>query len=351
MSRTATANEPTLPEAKMHLVMPGDPVTGRVVSNTLCLKGKSASFVRHVAIDVSGTPLAGSFRAGQSFGVIPPGLDQNGKPNRVRLYSISCPTWGEDGQGNVISTTPKRLLDERRPQKPGDDPDDHRLFVGTASNYLCDLRPGDEIRLSGPNGKRFLLPTDTEAHDYLFLATGTGIAPFRGMAMELFDETGKRPNGPTRSRVELVMGTPYTTDLLYDELFTELAAKHSNFGYHPTISRERRPDGSRGRYVHQFLHDELQDRIADRISDRLQGRLATKTGGFRDLLASPRTLIYICGLAGMQVGLFQTLAMNGLAAGYLTVADQLATVDPASWTEEQIKRRVRSNSRCMLEVY
>lgn len=315
----------------MHLVMPGDPVVGRVVSNTMCMKGKSASFVRHVAIDVAGTPLAGNFLAGQSFGVIPPGLDHNGKPNRVRLYSISCPSWGEDGEGGVISTTPKRLLDERRPQKPGDDPDDHRLFVGVASNYLCDLRVGDEVRLSGPNGKRFVLPVDTEQHDYLFLATGTGIAPFRGMAMELFDAARRRSGAPTRSRVELVMGVAYTTDLLYDDLFTDLATRHSNFHYHTVVSRERRADGRRGRYVHQFVEEQI---------DHL-----------RDMLESPRTMIYICGLAGMQVGVFQALAKHGLAAGYLNVQDELSGIQPAEWTEEQIKRRVRPTHRCMLEVY
>lgn len=328
---SATAHEPILPDAQMHLVMPGAPVQGRVVENTLCLKGKSASFVRHLAIDVSGTPLAGNFRAGQSFGVIPPLLDANGRPEKVRLYSISCPTWGEDGAGQVISTTPKRLLDERRPQKPGDDPEDHRLFVGVASNYLCDLRPGDLVPLSGPNGKRFLLPVDTEAHDYLFLATGTGIAPFRGMVMELFDQSGKRPGGPTTSRVELVMGSPYTSDLLYDDLFTAVAAKHPNFHYHTAISRERRPDGRRGLYVHQFIEEKLEH--------------------FRDMLASPRTLIYVCGLAGMQVGLFRVLAKHGLDAGFLEVHEELAGTDPAVWTEEQIKRRVRQTRRCMLEVY
>ncbi|HMN97220.1 MAG TPA: hypothetical protein PKC43_12135 [Phycisphaerales bacterium] len=321
------ANDPLLPEAKMHLVMPGSPVVGRVVSNTLCMKGKSASFVRHVAIDVSGTPLQGSFLAGQSFGVVPPGVDELGRPHRVRLYSISCPSWGEDGDGAVISTTPKRLLDERRPIRPQDDPHDHRLFVGVASNYLCDLRPGDPVNLSGPNGKRFVLPLDTEAHDYLFLATGTGIAPFRGMAIELF----RRAAGPTRSRVELAMGAPYTTDLLYDDLFREIAERHPNFRYHPVISRERRPDGRRGQYVHQFIEERLEH--------------------FGELLASPRTLIYICGLSGMQLGVFQMLARHRLDRGYLTIQEEIASIPPDEWTEEEIKRRVRSTHRCALEVY
>jgi ferredoxin--NADP+ reductase len=320
-------DEPILADASMHLAGPQDPATGRVVSTRLCTRGKSASFVRHVCIDVGGTPLEGRFRAGQSFGVIPPGVDERGRPHKLRLYSIASPSFGEDGDGRVLSTTPKRLIAERQPQRSGDDPDDHRLFVGTCSNYLCDLRVGDEVRVTGPSGKRFLLPADPSRHDYLFLATGTGIAPFRGMALELL----RHPRGACGSRIELLMGAPYGTDLLYDDLFTELAKEHANFAYHPVISRERRPDGGPGEY----LHDRIR-READR---------------WRAMLQSPRTLIYVCGLAGMQTGVFRTLASLGLAEGYLEVGEELAGIDPLDWSDEQIRRRVRHRGRCMLEVY
>src|SRR5438477_1043368 len=183
MSAPMTLNEPILPDAKMHLVMPGEPVIGRVVSSEICTKGKCHSFVRHVAIDVSGTPLAGNFLVGQSFGVIPPGQDQHGRPHKVRLYSIASPSWGDDGEGHVVATTVKRTIDEFKPQTPQDQQDDHALFLGVCSNYLCDLRLGAEVKVSGPNGKRFLLPVDPNEHDFVFLATGTGIAPFRGMLL------------------------------------------------------------------------------------------------------------------------------------------------------------------------
>ncbi len=320
-------DDPVLPDAKMHLVMPAAPVVGRVTSSRLCMKGKSASFVRHVCIDVSGTPLEGNFLAGQSFGIVPPGVDASGKPHKVRLYSIASPTRGEDGAGKVLSTTPKRLIDEMRPQRPGDNADDHRLFLGVASNYVCDLKVGDPVQVTGPNGKRFLLPVDPSKHDFLFLATGTGIAPFRGMAMELLDG----PKGPCGSQIHLVMGAPYATDLLYDELFSEYAKRFSNFHYHTAISRERRMDGRRGVYVHQYLEEQL--------------------AALTPLLQSKRTLIYICGLAGMQIGVFHMLARHNLHHGYLTIHEEIAGINPAEWTEEQIKRRVRQTHRCMLEVY
>ncbi len=336
-SETTVSHEPALPDARMHVVMPTAPVTGRISGSRVCLKGKSASFVRHVEIDVSGTPLEGSFRAGQSFGVVPDGVDAMGKPNKVRLYSLASPSWGEDGHGKVIATTPKRVVAEREPQKAADDPNDHSLFLGVCSNFLCDRPLGAPVQVSGPNGKRFLLPTDPNAHDYLFLATGTGIAPFRGFAMELLQ--GPPADSPAASTwkrctsaMHLVMGSPYTTDLLYDDLFTALATKHANFHYHTTISRETRPDGGRGEYVHQFVERKLNDKFAS-------------------LLRSPRTLIYVCGLAGMQVGIFQMLAKHSLGEGYITVGEELGGVAPKDWTTEQIKRRVRGTHRCMLEVY
>jgi ferredoxin--NADP+ reductase len=319
-----TAMEPVLPEAKMNLVLPTQPVTCRVVSNTLCMRGKSASFVRHVAIDISGTPLEGNFLAGQSFGIIPPGVDEKGKPHKVRLYSVACPSWGEDGQGRIVSTTPKRLIEELTDPE---DPDAHKLYLGVASNYLCDLRPGDEVQVSGPSGKRFLLPVNTDDHDYLFIATGTGIAPFRGMSMELFDREG----GPTSSQVHLLMGVAYANDLLYDDLFSRYDTEFANFHYHTAISRESRPDGRRGLYVDRLLEEKIDM--------------------FRPLLESPHTLIYICGLAGMQVGIFTALATLGLAEPYLEIKDGLADTPPSDWQPKDVKRYVRPTARCMLEVY
>lgn len=323
-----TIEEPVLPDVDMHLVRPTEPVTARVMESCLCTRGgrKAAGIVRHVALDVGDTPLAGRFRVGQSFGVLAPESD-NGRPQPVRLYSIASPSAGEDGEGRILSTTVKRLIAEREPQRAGDDPEDHSLFLGVTSNFLCDINVGDEVRISGPQGKRFLLPVDPAAHDYIFFATGTGIAPFRGMILELFE--GR--NGPTSSEVHLVMGAPYASDLLYDDLFSDLSGKHANFHYHTAISREIQPGMTRGNYAHDVMamHFEL----------------------FDDVLRRDRTLIYICGIAGMQFGIYQTLARNGLSDRYLRIADDYAGLDPEEWDFQQSKRKVKPNKRMMLEVY
>ena len=161
----------------MNLARKSAPGIAKVVSNELCMAGKSANFVKHLVLDITGTPFEGRFVAGQAFGVIAPGTDSSGKPHKVRRYSIASPGWGKDGNAKHISTTPKRVIDEFRPQSSDDHPDDRHLFLGVCSNYLCDLKPGDEVAITGPDGQRFLLPLKPEQHDYLFLATGTGIAP------------------------------------------------------------------------------------------------------------------------------------------------------------------------------
>lgn len=308
---------PALRAVQQHLVSPAQPVVGRVVSNELCTAGgtKAAGYVRHVAIDVSGTPLAGSFVSGQSFGVVPPGEDHRGKRHKLRLYSLSCPTAGEDGSGNVISTTVKRTIDEHW--------DTHKLFLGVCSNYLCDLAEGDEVTLTGPAGKRFVLPQDPAAHDYIFIATGTGIAPFRGMLGDLAHTPGVR--------TALVMGAPYHTDLLYDDDLRARAERDPDFRYAPVLSRETNPNAAHG-YVQDLLAGD---------------------DALLDMLRNGRTLVYICGIAGMELGIFRAMADaldEATLAEYLTIDPEIRD-EPAGWTRRMIPRKIKPTPRVFLEVY
>jgi len=321
----ATLTSVTVPKVQQNVVSPKSPVEGRVISTELCTAGgkKAAGFVRHVAIDVTGTPLAGSFKAGQSFGVVPPGHDEQGKPHKLRLYSLACPSAGEDGEGNVVATTVKRLIDEHWKEQ--------KLFAGIASNYLCDLRVGDTVTLTGPAGKRFLLPEDPGAFDYIFFATGTGIAPFRGMLGDL-------AASGVRSRVALVMGAPFATDLLYDDELRALEAEHDWFRYLPALSRVNQHDGFGPMYVHQRIEQDPE---------------AQSERGLRAMLDSDRTVVYVCGIAGMELGVFKTLAKvlpPDRLAQYAAIDPEIAH-DPGSWDRKMIGRAIKPTDRVMLEVY
>lgn len=315
---TASSPEIALTQVQMHLHSPAEPATAVCVSNERCTERKSAHVVRHIAFDVSGSKLAGNFRAGQSFGILPPGTDDKGKPHKLRLYSIASPSSGEDGSGRILATTVKRTIDEHW--------DTGKLFLGVASNFLCNLRPGDTVHLTGPAGKRFVLPRHPASHDYIFFATGTGIAPFRGMLLELL---GAR----VPSRIVLVMGAAYATDLLYHAQLLKLQQDHPTFTYITAISREKQHDGNGPLYV--------------------QDRLQTHRDLLLPILDNERTLVYVCGLAGMELGIFQKAAsiLPEHARSRFLQVDPAAMADVGSWQRAMLHKQVRPTRRVFLEVY
>lgn len=318
------------PDVKMHLYRPNEPVTVKIHKTEICTARKAAGFVRHVEFDISGTSLVGQCVPGQSIGIVAPGTDAKGRPHAVRLYSLASPTRGErpvaGGAGGaaaertptIISTTVKRTIDE--------DWETHKLFLGVCSNHLCDLQVGDPVKMSGPNGKRFILPATLADHDYIFFATGTGIAPFRGMVLDLLESN-------CGSGVTLIMGSPYATDLIYHDFFLRLQEQYKNFTYITALSREKQADGHDPLYV--------QDRIR---TDR--ERLVPK-------LLSPRTLVYVCGLAGMELGIFQQFAMHLSGSDleqYLQV-DKATLGDIRSWNKSMMHKQIKPTKRVLLEVY
>ena len=64
----------------------------------------------------------------------------------------------------------------------------NRVQGGFMSNFLCDMKEGEQVSLQGPFGDFILRPPIS---DTIFIATGTGIAPFRSMLQWLFAETLK----------------------------------------------------------------------------------------------------------------------------------------------------------------
>jgi ferredoxin--NADP+ reductase len=90
-------------------------------------------------------------------GILPPGKNKKGRDHKLRLYSISSPTSGESGNRHLISTTVKRTIEEF----------EEKLYIGVASNYLADLKPGEKVKMTGPSGRRFLLPENEKDFNYI----------------------------------------------------------------------------------------------------------------------------------------------------------------------------------------
>jgi len=303
-----------MPDVEINLCKPKDPVRVPLVDSRIVTAEASPNIVRQVTFDVGGTPLEGRLLAGQSFGVIPPGTDDRGKPHKLRLYSVSSPSRGEQGKGRLVSTLVKRVIDEHD--------EHHRLFLGVCSNYLCDIQEGDEIAMTGPAGKRFLLPTEPADYNYVFFATGTGIAPFRAMVLDMLA-------AGVRSRIHLIVGVPYRTDYMYHDLFTGPARDLPGFRYRPVVSREaRRLDGFK-RYVHHEISEDEE---------------------LQETLRQPNTLIYVCGIKNMEGAIYRELLSAGLD-GYINLRKPPEDKQPLDYSREEFQRHVRPGPRMFLEVY
>ncbi|MCX8003537.1 MAG: benzoyl-CoA 2,3-epoxidase subunit BoxA, partial [Burkholderiaceae bacterium] len=145
-----------------------NPAIATVVGNYRVTDSASESDTHHIVLDFGATPFP--VLEGQSIGILPPGEDASGRPHHARQYSIASPRDGERPGYNNISLTVKRVTADHQ----------GRPVRGVCSNYLCDLKRGDTVRVIGPFGSTFLMPNHTPSH-LLMICTGTGSAPMRAM--------------------------------------------------------------------------------------------------------------------------------------------------------------------------
>ena len=152
----------------LHLYSLKKPVTATVAGNFRLTSPNVDNDVRHIVLDL-GTQFF-PLLEGQSVGVLPPGVDANGKPHYLRMYSVASPRTGEREGYNNLSLTVKRVTQDH----------DGQPTTGVASNFLCDLKKGDTVQLTGPFGTSFLMPNHPGSN-LLMVCTGTGSAPMRAM--------------------------------------------------------------------------------------------------------------------------------------------------------------------------
>jgi ferredoxin-NADP reductase len=179
-----------------------------------------SEFTKHLELEVSGVPRFG-FVPGQWLSVKAIAADGE---EMTRAYSIASPP---TENGHVAFCL-------------------NRVQHGFMSNHLCDIKEGEIITFQGPFGDFILRPP---LRDTVFIATGTGIAPFRSMLHWLLAEDGRHQG----HRFWLLFGARFEQDVYYREEFEQLAAQHDNFHFLPTLSRAGDDwKGLRG-YVQQRL--------------------------------------------------------------------------------------------------
>ena len=288
----STQAAPSKPAAVSHadvpvnLYKPKDPFIGTVTENYSLLAEGAIGRVNHITFDLAGGNPQLHYVEGQSIGIIPDGTDSNGKPNKLRLYSIASTRHGDNMADHTVSLCVRQLQYEK----------DGETINGVCSTFLCDIEPGAKVKITGPVGKEMLLPADEDANVIMF-ATGTGIAPMRTYLRRMFEPAEREANGwHFKGKAWLFMGAPTTANLLYDADFNHYQSQFpDNFRYTKAISREQQ-NAKGGRMY-------IQDRVSENADEIFSW------------IENPKTHVYMCGLRGMEPGIDEAMTAAAAAKG------------------------------------
>ena len=263
---------------------PKSPITAKVVGNVQVNEAGTDNETHHIVLDFGAMPFP--VLEGQSIGVIPPGVDAHGKAHHARQYSIASPRNGERAGYNNLSLTVKRVVEDHQ----------GKAVKGVASNFLCDLKIGDDVQVIGPFGSSFLMPNHPKSH-IVMICTGTGSAPMRAMTewRRRLRQSGKFESG----KLILFFGARTQQELPY---FGPLQKLPKDFiDIHFAFSRT---PGKPKRYVQDAMRESSADLAA--------------------LLKDSNTHFYVCGLKSMEEGVVMALRdiANEAGIGW----DQIAPV-------------------------
>lgn len=244
-----------------------------VVSSTRITPEASSEEVRELVLDVDRPDF--QYKVGQSVGVLAPGAPELGKESHFRLYSVAdIPERTADGRPRIkVCVRRCTYLD----------PFTGERYPGIASNYLCDLRPGQSLVLTGPFGLPFEVPREADAN-LILIGSGTGIAPFRAFIKHLYREVAE-----WKGKVWLFYGAKSGLELLYmNDHNNDLALFYDEETFKAFHALSQRP----------HWDDPIAWDLA--IEERSEELWA--------MLGSAKTYVYVAGLEPMLVELDRVFA-------------------------------------------
>jgi benzoyl-CoA 2,3-epoxidase subunit A len=247
-------------EPCLSLYTPARPALATVAGNFRLTAADASADVRHIVLDFGTTSFP--VLEGQTLGILPPGVDASGKSHFVRLYSVASPREGERPGHNNLALTIKRVTEDHAGAP----------VVGVGSNYMCDLKVGEQVQVVGPYGASFLMPNHPGS-SLMMICTGTGSAPMRAM-------TERR-----RRRVALQEG---------GELMLFFGAR---------APEELPYFGPLMKLPGEFIDINLAfSRVADAPKRHVQDLIRERGDKVMRLLQDANCYIYVCGLKAMEQG-------------------------------------------------
>ena len=218
--------------------------------------------VRSIKLQLSDAKF--SWHEGQNIGIIVPGPHDFGHQQHFRLYTIANSRAASNKNKPEIELCVRRCfyIDEFSGEQE----------AGIASNYLCDLKAGDTLTLTGPYGDAFKIPAETDSH-ILMIGSGTGIAPFRAFVQHLYE-----PQPNRAGQVMLFYGANSGAEHLYhNEQLNDLAQYYDQKTYQSFLGINQRP-------------------WINRDSDGLSNILTENIQTIWELINQTNTYVYLAGL-------------------------------------------------------
>jgi Na+-transporting NADH:ubiquinone oxidoreductase subunit F len=127
------------------------------------------------------------------------------------------------------------------------------LPPGIMSSWIFDLKPGDDVVISGPYGEFFAKETDNEM---VFVGGGAGMAPMRS---HIFDQLMRIK---TDRKMSFWYGARSKREMFYVDHFDKLAKQNDNFEWHVALSDPQPEDNWEGDtgFIHNVvLENYLKD--------------------------------------------------------------------------------------------
>jgi len=119
---------------------------------------------------------------------------------------------------------------------------------GQMSSFIFNLKPGDEVTISGPYGEFFIQETPAEK---IYIGGGAGMAPLRSHVFELLKSRDEK------MKISYWYGARSMREVFYEDEFRELEKKHPNFKFHLALSSPLPEDNWEGLtgFIHQVVRD------------------------------------------------------------------------------------------------
>ncbi|MDT4331237.1 NADH:ubiquinone reductase (Na(+)-transporting) subunit F [Methylomonas sp. MED-D] len=121
---------------------------------------------------------------------------------------------------------------------------------GIMSSFIFNLKPGDQVWVSGPYGEFFAKDTDAEM---VFIGGGAGMAPMRS---HIFDQLRRLKS---KRKITFWYGARSKREMFYVEDFDMLQRENDNFQWHVALSDPLPEDEWTGYtgFIHNVLFEEF----------------------------------------------------------------------------------------------